>query len=414
MNKTPSTIFSDALASFNRAATLAFTAAQDQARKDATANAREARRERDDAVHAVHASRLEEQAWKQEAGVWKAAADQAELTVNHHLETIAQLRQEAAQWKDQCLRLEETSRQEAKSWKEQFLRADQERSKLAQRVEELVAEQLGSVGHAQTSATPYTPMVRYSAIGDLSSSTRLQRASVVDSLSPRFQAHPPSKSTPSVSKTTSGTNRTRPGPVIQLPTPSSEHQRSARQRATQETGPLAAQPGSTPNGMRQVLVRRVQAVVEVPVKEESVDQEGVGTATHASTSAPNIASTSNSASTSTSKTPNAPPRTTELGKATARIKRKASGKRTYVEIDEESERDNASHDYEQSDPEEYRPVSDDDDELLMGVEANRKEIYGVKRIPKPSSAQKTTRPPTGVKKRKVPPPTKKSHPPTAS
>ena len=65
--------------------------------------------------------------------------------MNHHLETIAQLRQEAAQWKDQCLRLEETSRQEATSWKEQFLRADQERSKLAQRVEELVAEQLGSV-----------------------------------------------------------------------------------------------------------------------------------------------------------------------------------------------------------------------------------------------------------------------------
>ena len=65
--------------------------------------------------------------------------------INHHLETIAQLRQEAAQWKNQCLRLEETSRQEATSWKEQFLRVEQERSKLAQRVEELVAEQLGSV-----------------------------------------------------------------------------------------------------------------------------------------------------------------------------------------------------------------------------------------------------------------------------
>lgn len=65
--------------------------------------------------------------------------------INHHLETIAQLRQEATQWKSQCLRLEETSRQEATSWKEQFLRVEQERSKLAQRVDELVAEQLGSV-----------------------------------------------------------------------------------------------------------------------------------------------------------------------------------------------------------------------------------------------------------------------------
>ena len=65
--------------------------------------------------------------------------------IQHHLETIGQLRQEATQWKNQCLRLEETSRQEAISWKEQFLRVEQERSKLAQRVEELVAERLASV-----------------------------------------------------------------------------------------------------------------------------------------------------------------------------------------------------------------------------------------------------------------------------
>jgi hypothetical protein len=407
MSKTPSTILSDALASFNRAATLAFNAAQDQARKDvtqATTDARDARRERDDAVNDLQSYRLEEQAWK-------AAADHAELTINHHLETIAQLRQEAVQWKNQCLRLEETSRQEATSWKEQFLRVEQERSKLAQRVEELVAEQLGS---AQTSVTPYTPVVRYSAMGNLSTSTRFQRVPAPDTLTPRLQEYPPSTSGHSVSKTTSNANRTRPGPILQLPTPSSENQRSARQRVIQETAPPVTQPGLTSNGTRQVLIRRVQAVVEIPVKEESVDLEGVGPDKHISTSASNIASSS--ASTSASKTPRVLPRTTESSKATPRIKRKASAKRTYVEIDEESEQDNAAHDSEQSDAEQYQPASDgdDDDELLMGIETNRKEVYGMKRVPKPISVQKTTRTPIAVKKRKVPPPTKKSRPSTAS
>lgn len=166
------------------------------------------------------------------------------------------------------------------------------------------------------------------------------------------------------------------------------------------------------------------------MKEESVDLESVGPDKDMSTSASNIAATS--ASTSTSKTPRALPRTTELSKATPRIKRKASTKRTYVEIDEESERDNAPHDSEQS--EAYQPVSDgdDDDELLMGVEVskprawnfcfmltvnsqtNRKEVYGMKRVPKPISVQKTTHTPIAVKKRKVPPPTKKSRPSTTS
>ena len=48
----------------------------------------------------------------------------------HQAELIAQLRQEAQQWKDQCLRLEESLRGEIKSWKDQFLRIDAERTRL--------------------------------------------------------------------------------------------------------------------------------------------------------------------------------------------------------------------------------------------------------------------------------------------
>ena len=64
------------------------------------------------------------------------------MQIKHHLDTISQLRHEAEQWKQQCLRLEDTSRQEAISWKEQFLRVEQERYKLATRVDELMEEQL--------------------------------------------------------------------------------------------------------------------------------------------------------------------------------------------------------------------------------------------------------------------------------
>lgn len=54
------------------------------------------------------------------------------------METIGQLRQDARQWKDQCLRLEETSR----DWKEQFVRVEQERVGYLSRIEELMAERM--------------------------------------------------------------------------------------------------------------------------------------------------------------------------------------------------------------------------------------------------------------------------------
>jgi hypothetical protein len=47
----------------------------------------------------------------------------------HQAELIAQLSQEAQQWKDQCLRLEETLRGEIKAWKDQFLRVNAEHTR---------------------------------------------------------------------------------------------------------------------------------------------------------------------------------------------------------------------------------------------------------------------------------------------
>ena len=43
---------------------------------------------------------------------------------------ITQLRQEAQQWKDQCLHLEETLRGEINAWRDQFLRIDADHTRL--------------------------------------------------------------------------------------------------------------------------------------------------------------------------------------------------------------------------------------------------------------------------------------------
>ncbi|KAH9009086.1 hypothetical protein EDB84DRAFT_1571489, partial [Lactarius hengduanensis] len=57
-----------------------------------------------------------------EVDKWKSEANKAIVVNTHQAELINQLRQEAQQWKDQCLRLEETLRGEIKPWKDQFLR----------------------------------------------------------------------------------------------------------------------------------------------------------------------------------------------------------------------------------------------------------------------------------------------------
>jgi hypothetical protein len=219
------------------------------------------------------------------------------------------------------------------------------------------------------SSTPYAPMMGYSTMGDLSVSSRLLQPS----LSPSVEELPPSKS---VSKSKpSSTARPRQGHIVQLPTPISEHQRSARQRTAQDpSSVLASRTGATTNGERQVFIRRVQAVVEIPVKEESVDREVSEPVASASTSASASASkSSTSVPAPASRASKAPTRTAEPSKAVTRVKRKAPPKRAYVEIDDEdqSEADgNASEASQKSSAESGLSDSDGDDELLMGVEVS--------------------------------------------
>ncbi|KAG2129131.1 hypothetical protein DEU56DRAFT_499236 [Suillus clintonianus] len=275
-NSPPSVILTDALASLNKAVNIAFTSIQDQTRLEVTqasAEAREARRERDEAIKALHELRLDEQAWRQEANARQSAVEQAELTIKHQADTIAQLRYESEQWKQQCLRLEDTSRQEATSWKEQFLRVEQERYKLATRVNELIEEQHSHTVQTHASITPFTTMLRHpnatasTSLSDPSASTR-----------PRFPPYTSELPDESISASTSRASK--PISTQQLPTPISANRRASGDKS------------------KQYLIRRVQAVIEVPVKEESVENTMSDEAPSASTS-----SASSSSSGSASRVP---------------------------------------------------------------------------------------------------------------
>jgi chromosome segregation ATPase len=140
-NSPPTLLVADAISALSKTLNTVLAKVEDEARVEiarAAAETREALRERDDARKILHDCQLEQQVWKQEVVAWKAAIDKVEMMNQHQTETISQLRQEARQWKDQCLRLEETSR----DWKEQFIRVEQERQILLSRIDELVTEKL--------------------------------------------------------------------------------------------------------------------------------------------------------------------------------------------------------------------------------------------------------------------------------
>ncbi|KAI0662202.1 hypothetical protein C8Q70DRAFT_963653 [Cubamyces menziesii] len=158
---------SDALTNLTRAATVAFTAVQEQARAEVA----QLRSERDDALKALHEAQLDAKDLEMREEGWRAALEKSDMTIKHQAETIAQLRNEVDQWKTQLTRLEESTRQEIDDWKEQYRRAEHERSRLSARIDDLIAGQLAWNAAAHAYTTPYTPRVAYTEIPEPSAST---------------------------------------------------------------------------------------------------------------------------------------------------------------------------------------------------------------------------------------------------
>ena len=178
-----------------------------------------------------------------------------------------------------------------------------------------------------------------------------------------------------ISSRRSGTNKARPTSrrtrlgatfrawfflVLSSAISKSNDQTSTRLNALQTPSSRGTTGAGSVPGSRQVLLRRVQAVVEVPVKEESVDRGAPesGMAPSASTFPPSISS---------SKPTSAPTQSAKPNQATTRIKRKAVAKRRYVEVDD-SDTTGEGFGSEPSEHDYPYVTSDDDDELMMGAE----------------------------------------------
>jgi hypothetical protein len=160
----------------------------------------------------------------------------------HQAELVNQLRQEAQQWKDQCLRLEETLRGEIKAWKDQFLRVDAEHTRLL---------------NQQLSAP--------------SSQVRPPRASS-SSVRHRLPRRPPQST---LAQDITPKRAPVPLPVMagDCSATSSSTKRASVSSSTAHVDKKPAIHHSSTKAPLPRVVRRVHAFIEVPVKEE--DQEDI-------------------------------------------------------------------------------------------------------------------------------------------
>ncbi|TFY69922.1 hypothetical protein EVJ58_g124 [Rhodofomes roseus] len=297
MPPTPSSIISDALNSLSKAANLALATVEEQARSDVTranADASEARRERDDALKLLRDLKLEEKNWERREEAWRAA-------IKHQAETISHLRAESAQWKAQLTRLEETSRQEIDDWRERCLRAEQERCQLSSRIDELVAEQLAYNTQANAALGALASRSPYPDIFEPSSSStkRASTSSVAPPLAKRQTslAHAPddnappsprkSKAAQTPSKhisqidrpvdpppTRTPKNKPQPAPATKAPRTPNTPRATSSAHPPLKMKPHAMPPPPEEFVPQQRVIRRVQAVISVPVKEEEDSDAG--------------------------------------------------------------------------------------------------------------------------------------------
>ncbi|KAI0338988.1 hypothetical protein BDW22DRAFT_1487354 [Trametopsis cervina] len=359
---TPSAMLAEAVNSFTKAASLAFAAAEEQTKTELNQINEELltmRRERDKNVKAMSRTQLQEKEWERHGELLQTSLEKSELTIKHQTETINQLRDEVTQWKNQLARLEETSRREIQDWKEQYLRAEQERSRLSSRIDELVAEQLQnanrqSVSRASTyilaeamDARRQPPTMRKprpslpSDIEDMIPSSHKRKAkpqSATDRERTYVDAQPHkdvSRSIPIRSPKKRPLAEDSLSTRLTSPKKASSNKADliARASASRVDHHAIQQP-------RQQLIRRVHAVVEVPVKEEVYSDEEVALASDGSDWQP-------------------------AKDSSARRRRRSSVKsKPYVEIDEDED----------------LVEDDEDDQLLIGAEDNPSEIYGTQRV----------------------------------
>ncbi|PFH53988.1 hypothetical protein AMATHDRAFT_778 [Amanita thiersii Skay4041] len=273
----PTSLLTDSINAFSRSALRSLKDLESQLAQ-AHAEAREARKERDDAVKQVHASQLETQAQKQDVLSYKASLAQAELSIAHQTDVITQLHREVNHWKEQ-----------ARNWQEHFNRVEQERCALSTRLDELVTE-----AFQNTSTTvPITPSQLFGGLEPSLAATtkRLPTESYITSHTQHQEVVKANKSTASLSDKDP---LARSGPTHKTSTTVHTPQRSnaPSKSKTEKNGEPSKKSSNTKLSRKprksvvhpsekfttqrigeptQLVIRRVQAVVHVKSEDEEGD-----------------------------------------------------------------------------------------------------------------------------------------------
>ncbi|KLO08557.1 hypothetical protein SCHPADRAFT_1000866 [Schizopora paradoxa] len=353
----PAILLNEAAAAFIKAANHALTLSDESSRVKVASsvadelnakNERDALRNERDQLMRDKVNLLQDaERVKMEIERWKSATEKAEWTVSHQADTIKQLRREAQQWR------------------EQFLRVDEERTRLSARVDELVLDQL-SINRRDTY--------------------------MQEPMTPRSQGHNTSAPT-SADKfhIATGTTSTSSAAPNEYETDSEERRASFQRVQHPEQRPQSKGKGvSHPPPRQTTLIRRVHAIVTVPVKEEEDDEEEIcqdeDRRARALSPPADLFINEQDNVAETSKRATAAKRKAAVKGETSRRRK---GRAQVVEEDSGESQDEhpSSGEDEASDDENdasYVPNSrrdeDDEDELMIGVEDNRKELYGSERV----------------------------------
>ncbi|KAF7768222.1 hypothetical protein Agabi119p4_7465 [Agaricus bisporus var. burnettii] len=269
-----SAALSNTISSFTQSATKAFHDLQAEVRTEVTraeAEASRIRTERDQALKALQDSKKELQKHKEEILVCKASLKEADLIIKQHVDEFTILQRETNQWRDR-----------AKNWQEHFLRVEEERCSLASRVDELEAERLAppvALNPSKTipsASTIQQPPTYHSAVPSPSQISREHQQARPSAKVNKRKA--PSQSELPPYTETAQTPRTIKTAAAATSTPTSTIDRSKRSKQTGSSSSRPKKASSSaevvevptiPQEPKQILIRRVHAVVEVKREEDS-------------------------------------------------------------------------------------------------------------------------------------------------
>ncbi|KAF8636009.1 hypothetical protein AX15_000170 [Amanita polypyramis BW_CC] len=254
-NSTPAAALEHSIISFSKN-TLKNLKDLEKQLAQANTDARDAQKERDNALKLNHASqsRLEEQ--KQDILKYKASLATAELAVEHQADIIAQLQRDVNHWKEQ-----------ARNWQEHFTRVEEERCSLSTKLDDILSSHIvDPVISSHLIAGTETPISR-AAVKQTSTTTHFSNPRKHISNNSKSAIHSPEPEPES--------------PILGHRPKIASGRRAAAQQGVKPAGATKARksdirtpktvPNESPDPPLSRLVRRVQAVIHVKSEDEPRD-----------------------------------------------------------------------------------------------------------------------------------------------